>query len=180
MPAEWASPTAFTTRRTTAARYASASRTIRRPSPHIPSLRGGNARSHTAIVTVPSFWSWRTPVAVTAVSWAWKTEIQTQLCNPFGITATIAHYPTGASKWNPIEHRLFSEISKHWAAEPLVSYDKMLGFIRSTTTKTGLVVTAYLDRTEYPIGLKPDRRLISSLALKPRQTSTAMELHHRA
>jgi len=100
-------------------------------------------------------------------SWAWKTEIQVQLCNPFGITATIAHYPTGASKWNPIEHRLFSEISKHWAAEPLVSYNKMLGFIRNTSTKTGLVVTAYLDRREYPTGLKPDRTLISSLALKP-------------
>jgi Rhodopirellula transposase DDE domain len=100
-------------------------------------------------------------------SWAWKTEIQAQLCNPFGITATVAHYPTGASKWNPIEHRLFSEISKHWAAEPLVSYEKMLGFIRNTSTKTGLAVTAYLDRKEYPTGLKPDRRLISSLDLKP-------------
>jgi len=100
-------------------------------------------------------------------SWAWKTEIQVQLCNPFGITAAIAHYPTCASKWNPIEHRLFSEISKHWAAEPLVSYDKMLGFIRNTSTKTGLVVTAYLDRTEYPTGLKPAPTLISSLALKP-------------
>jgi hypothetical protein len=98
---------------------------------------------------------------------AWKTEIQTQLCNPFGITATIAHYPTGASKWNPIEHRLFSEISKHWAAEPLVSYEKMLDFIRTTSTKTGLAVTAYLDRNDYPTGLKPDPRLISSLALKP-------------
>jgi hypothetical protein len=100
-------------------------------------------------------------------SWAWKTEIQTQLCNAFGITATIAHYPTGASKWNPIEHRLFSEISKNWAAEPLVSYEKMLGFIRTTRTKTGLAVTAYLDRAEYSKGLKPDRQLISSLALKP-------------
>ena len=100
-------------------------------------------------------------------SWAWKTEIQARLCNAFGITATIAHYPTGASKWNPIEHRLFSEISKNWAAEPLVSYETMLGFIRNTTTKTGLVVTAYLDRAEYPTGLKPDRQLISSVALKP-------------
>jgi Rhodopirellula transposase DDE domain len=99
-------------------------------------------------------------------SWAWKTEIQAQLCNPFSITATIAHYPTGASKWNPIEHRLFSEISKHWAAEPLVSYEKMISFIRNTSTKTGLVVTAYLDRTDYPTGLKPNRRLISSLGLK--------------
>jgi hypothetical protein len=100
-------------------------------------------------------------------SWAWKTELQTQLCNQFGITITVAHYPTGASKWNPIEHRLFSQISKNWAGEPLVSHEKMLGFIRSTTTKTGLSVSAYLDRAEYPTGLKPDRQLISSLALKP-------------
>ena len=98
-------------------------------------------------------------------SWAWKTEIQAQVCNRFGIAATIAHYPTGASKWNPIEHRLFSEISKNWAAEPLNSYEKMLKFIRTTSTQTGLVVTAYLDRSEYPTGLKPDPRLISSLRL---------------
>jgi DDE family transposase len=98
-------------------------------------------------------------------SWAWKTEIQAQLCNRFGIAATIAHYPTGASKWNPIEHRLFSEISKNWAAEPLDSYEKMLKFIRTTRTQTGLVVTAYLDRSEYPTGLKLDPCLISSLRL---------------
>jgi hypothetical protein len=103
-------------------------------------------------------------------SWAWKTEIQAQLCNAFGITVTIAHYPTGASQWNPIEHRLFSEISKNWAAEPLDSYEKMLKFIRTTNTQTGLVVTAYLDRKDYPTGLKPDRRLISALRLKPSNT----------
>jgi hypothetical protein len=99
-------------------------------------------------------------------SWSWKTEIQKQLCNALGLTVTIAHYPTGASKWNPIEHRLFSEISKNWAAEPLDSYEKMLKFIRTTSTKTGLVVTAYLDRKEYPTGLKPDPDVISSLRLK--------------
>src|SRR5439155_25069057 len=57
-----------------------------------------------------------------------------------------------------------------WAAEPLVSYEKMLGFIRNTRTKTGLLVTAYLDRSDYPTGLKPDRQLISSLALTPAKT----------
>ena len=98
---------------------------------------------------------------------AWKSELQAKLANPFGLTITVAHYPAGTSKWNPIEHRLFSEISKNWAAEPLVSYEKMLGFIRNTRTKTGLAVTAYLDRAEYPKGLKPDPQLISSLALKP-------------
>jgi hypothetical protein len=49
---------------------------------------------------------------------AWKTEIQSQVCNQFGLKVTVAHYPTGASKWNPVEHRLFSEVSKTWAAEP--------------------------------------------------------------
>ena len=62
---------------------------------------------------------------------------------------------------------LYLRISKSWAAEPLTSYEKMLGFIPNISTKTGLVVTAYLDRKEYPTGLKPDRQLISSLALKP-------------
>jgi hypothetical protein len=61
---------------------------------------------------------------------------------------------------------LFSEISKNWAAEPLDSYEKMLKFIRTTSTQTGLVVTAYLDRKEYPTGLKPDPQLISSLRLR--------------
>jgi len=103
-------------------------------------------------------------------SWAWKTEIQAQVCNAFGFTVTIAHYPTGASKWNPIEHRRFSEISKNWAAEPLVSYETMLNFIRTTTTKTGLAVTAYLDRQVYPTGLKTDRSLISALRLKHSDT----------
>ena len=107
------------------------------------------------------------PVAVTIAFLGRETEIQAQLCNPFGITVAVAHYPTGASKWNPIEHRLFSHISKNWAGEPLVSYEKMLGFIRTTSTKTGLSVSAYLDQAEYPTGLKPDRQLISSFALKP-------------
>src|ERR1039458_4747562 len=56
---------------------------------------------------------------------AWKTELQSQLADSHGLTLTVAHYPTGASKWNPIEHRLFSEISKNWTGEPLDSYQKI-------------------------------------------------------
>ena len=97
--------------------------------------------------------------------WAWKTQIQTQVCNAFSLTVTVAHYPSGASKWNPIEHRLFSEISKNWAAEPLVNYEKMLKFIRNTRTQTGLLVTAYLDRANYPSGVKPDPEEISAVRL---------------
>ena len=79
----------------------------------------------------------------------------------------MAHYPTGASKWNPIEHRLFSEISKNWAGEPLDSYQKILRFIRSTHTQTGLSVTAHLDRRHYPTGTEPTPEQLQALRLKP-------------
>jgi transposase-like protein len=100
---------------------------------------------------------------------AWKTELPSQLANAFGLAVTVAHYPTGASKWNPIEHRLFSAISLHGAAEPLYSHQKILNFAR--TTKTGLAVTAYLDRRNYLVGLKPfpgrDRRPMPSKTRGP-------------
>lgn len=98
---------------------------------------------------------------------AWKAELQRQLCNRYGLTVTVAHYPTGASKWNPIEHRLFSEISKHWAAEPLTSYDKILTFLRTTTTNTGLTVRAVLDRASYPTKQKVNPRHLMDGTLSP-------------
>jgi len=57
---------------------------------------------------------------------AWKYEIQQKLCDPFGLYVTVCHYPPGASKWNPIEHRLFSAISNNWEGVPLNSYEKIL------------------------------------------------------
>ena len=97
---------------------------------------------------------------------AWKTELQAQLVNVFGLTLTVAHYPTGASKWNPIEHRLFSEISKNWAGEPLDSYQKILRFLRSTRTRTGLAVTAHLDRRHYHTGVEPTPEQLRGLRLQ--------------
>lgn len=85
---------------------------------------------------------------------AWKYAIQHRLCNRHGLSITVAHYPPGASKWNPIEHRLFSEISKHWAGKPLDSYETILNYIRTTKTKTGLRVSAHLVRQQYEIGVK--------------------------
>jgi hypothetical protein len=101
---------------------------------------------------------------------AWKTELQSQLADSLGLTLTVAHYPTGASKWNPIEHRLFSEISKNWAGEPLDSYQKILNFIRSTRTQTGLSVTAHLDRHDYPTGTEPTPEQLLALRLKRHKT----------
>jgi len=71
------------------------------------------------------------------------------MCLRYGLTVTICHYPTGASKWNPIEHRLFSEISKNWSGEPLVSLQTALNYIRTTKTQSGLRVAAMLKRKHY-------------------------------
>jgi hypothetical protein len=101
---------------------------------------------------------------------AWKTELQSQLADSFHLNVTVAHYPTGTSKWNPIEHRLFSEISKNWAGEPLDSYQKILNFIRTTSTRTGLAVSAYLDRRHYPIGTQPTPNELHRLRLQPHDT----------
>jgi Rhodopirellula transposase DDE domain len=98
---------------------------------------------------------------------AWKTELQAQLADPYQLTITVAHYPTGASKWNPIEHRLFPEISKNWAGEPLDSYQKILNFIRTTETKTGLSVSAFFDRRRYDTKQVPTPEQLSLLRLYP-------------
>ena len=107
--------------------------------------------------------------------YAWKTELQSQLANSFALTVTVAHYPSGASKWNPIEHRLFSEVSRNWAGEPLDSYQKILNYARTTTTQTGLQVTAYLDRRYYPCGLKPSPAQVASLRLQRHETLRSEE-----
>lgn len=76
--------------------------------------------------------------------WLWKQQLQEQLADHFGLEVMICHYPTGASKWNPIEYRLFSQISRNWAGKPLRSWEAMLSYIRGTTTETGLQVKAFL------------------------------------
>lgn len=90
----------------------------------------------------------------------WKKQIQECLADALGLEVMVCHYPTGASKWNPIEHRLFSYISLNWAGQPLRSLDKMLGYIRGTTTESGLKVEAALVEREYEKGLKvPEREM---------------------
>ena len=85
--------------------------------------------------------------------WQWKQGLQ-GLANEFGLTITVMHYPPGASKWNPIEHRMFGPISSNWQGHPLVSYAVMLKLIRAAKTKTGFTCRAYLDKAEYPTKLK--------------------------
>lgn len=80
---------------------------------------------------------------------AWKTGLQ-QLANKSGLRITVAHYPTGASKWNPVEHRLFGPISINWAGQPLVDYNTVCQLIRHTRTTSGARCKVFLDRRDWP------------------------------
>ncbi len=82
----------------------------------------------------------------------WKQQVQEQLSDGLGLRVTVCHYPTGCSKWNPIEHRLFSHISLNWAGKPLRSWDSVVSYIRGTTTTTGLEVRAELHTGDYVTG----------------------------
>ena len=82
----------------------------------------------------------------------WKRELQ-KLANELGLDIVVSHLPPGTSKWNKIEHRLFSFISQNWRATPLVSYRVILQLISATTTKTGLTVRCELDPGQYPKGI---------------------------
>jgi hypothetical protein len=82
----------------------------------------------------------------------WKRELQT-LSNELGIEITVHHLPPGTSKWNKIEHRLFSFITMNWRAQPLVSYRVIVDLIGATTTDTGLTVRCELDTNRYPKGV---------------------------
>jgi hypothetical protein len=96
----------------------------------------------------------------------WKEQLQEQIADRLGLTITVCHYPAGASKWNPVEHRLFSEISKTWAGCPLRSFDVALHYINDTRTATGLQVQAHLVTTMYEIGLKVSDEQMAALALQ--------------
>jgi hypothetical protein len=96
---------------------------------------------------------------------AWKFELQRKLCDPFQIAVTVCHYPSGASKWNPIEHRLFAPVSRNWEARPLDSLETMVKYLRTTTTATGLKVYASLTRRTYPKGVKVSDEAMQRLNL---------------
>jgi transposase len=83
----------------------------------------------------------------------WKLELQ-GIADEIGIPIRVSHYPPGTSKWNKIEHRLFSFITMNWRGEPLISHEVMINLIANTKTKTGLSVKVELDKREYPKGIK--------------------------
>jgi len=99
----------------------------------------------------------------------WKRSLQ-RWCDRSGLRVTVCHYPTGASKWNPVEHRLFSPISLNWAATPLRTLGTMLSCLRGTKTQTGLRVTAHLNEQTYPTKIKVTNQEMKSLNLQRHET----------
>lgn len=100
-----------------------------------------------------------------ARSRVWKQQLQEQLCDRYGLAVTVCHYPTGCSKWNPIEHRLFGPISQNWAGHPLATWETMLGYLQGTTSATGLTVRAALHDRTYHTGESVPDAVMASLNL---------------
>jgi hypothetical protein len=96
----------------------------------------------------------------------WKLELQ-QFADESGLNLTVAHYPPGTSKWNRIEHRMFSHITENWRGRPLESVETIVSLIGSTTTRTGLRIKAGLDRNHYEKGIKVSDEELASLNLQP-------------
>src|SRR5215207_10248218 len=96
----------------------------------------------------------------------WKRELQ-RLANELGIDIVVSHFPPGTSKWNKIEHRLFSFISQNWRARPLVSYRVIVNLIAATTTSSGLSVHCELDSRRYPKGIVVNDKEMAAISIKP-------------
>ena len=96
----------------------------------------------------------------------WKWELQA-LANQTGLSIIVCHFPPGTSKWNKVEHRLFSFISSNWRGEPLRDYQTVVGLIASTTTAKGLKVTCRLDRRKYTVGRKVTEDQMASINISP-------------
>jgi DNA-binding phage protein len=98
----------------------------------------------------------------------WKVELQ-ELADTLGVTVTVCHLPPGTSKWNKIEHRLFSHISLNWRGRPLVSHEVIVALIGATTTQTGLRVEAALDSRPYPTRVEVSDEELAQVQLRPHQ-----------
>ena len=92
----------------------------------------------------------------------WKVELQ-KLADETGLEISVCHFPPGTSKWNKIEHRLFSQITLNWRGKPLTSYEVVVNLIAATTTSKGLEVKCMLDTNNYPKGIKIDKKQIEEL-----------------
>jgi transposase len=94
----------------------------------------------------------------------WKTELQ-KLTDEIGLEVSVCHFPPGTSKWNKIEHRLFSQITLNWRGKPLTSYEVVVNLIAATTNSKGLEVKCMLDTNKYPTGIKIEKKQVEELGI---------------
>jgi len=96
----------------------------------------------------------------------WKVALQ-KLVDETGLSISVSHFPPGTSKWNKIEHRMFSHITENWRGRPLISREVVVNLIANATTSAGLHIQAELDLNEYPTGIKVSDEQMKSLNLQP-------------
>ena len=95
----------------------------------------------------------------------WKVALQ-RLADEIGLCISVCHFPPGTSKWNKIEHRMFSHISLNWRGKPLTSHEVIVNLIAHTTTQTGLTIRAALDTHCYPTGIKVTDQELENVKLR--------------
>ncbi len=100
----------------------------------------------------------------------WKFELAEKICKRYGVEITVCHYPPGCSKWNPIEHRLFSFISKNWAGVPFRSHEVLINYVKTTRTSRGLTVDAHLVERQYEKGKKVSNEQWNALNIRYHET----------
>jgi hypothetical protein len=151
------------------------------PLPLMPSLTGGTRKVPLAIPVPASCSFWLIPAAATvAAVMPGKPNSSPNWPTPYALAVTVAHYPTGASKRNPIEHRLFSEVSRNWADEPLDSHQKILNYARTIQTQTGLQVTAYSRPPTLSLLSQTHTLSIGFTSIAAPRNSPRAELHYQA
>ena len=164
---------ASTIRRPTAARFSWELPMKHPPSPSPASASGGYRRAASATRNPAKSSSWPPIQGLSAMAHSatrsGSKRFNVNCAMAWALCITVSHYPSGASKWNPIEHRLFSQISRNWAAEPLDSYEKALKFIRTTTTATGLQGDCSTRYLCYPTGIKPSKAELYQLSIRQKR-----------
>ncbi len=95
----------------------------------------------------------------------WKRELQ-RFADEVGLAVSVCHFPPGTSKWNKIEHRMFSHITQNWRGRPLTSHEVIVNLIANTTTNAGLKIQSALDSKEYPTGIKISEQEMATINLE--------------
>src|SRR5690606_16757082 len=131
-----------------------------------PSRPGGNRLALNATLTLVRASSRPTRAEATAIARTFGSSNSERVADKLNLAIRVSHFPPGTSKWNKVEHRLFSFISINWRGRPLRTYETIISLIGNTTNRGGLVVRARLDRRKYPTGKKVSAKELRELKIE--------------